>query len=166
MSYEFGFSVSLEDTEGDSTMLSPNLWDCSQWDYVTAFANVFGYEFEFSVPEAVIQDEKQFFGAFTYTDIICDLRPRWDTQNWQEHLSWIEYSANDIIPEYLDWNDKREYPASYWDIDRWDTVNYPPNYDAPLPKWSAFKTWQKSNTWDTTTELSATLEIDFQEVLL
>ena len=169
-SYELGLFVSLEGTEGDSSMLSPNLWDCAQWDYVTTFANVFGYEYEYSIPEAAIQEEQQIFSAFTFTDIICDLRPRWDAKTWQQHYTWIEYAANDIIPEFvrgiagtLDWNDKREYPASFWDSDRWDSVNYPPDYDAPLPKWSAFKTWQKSNTWDTTSDLSATLEIDYQE---
>ena len=169
-SYELGIFASLEGVEGDSAMLSPNLWDCAQWDYVTTFANVFGYEYEYSIPEAVIQEEEQIFSAFTLTDIICDLRPRWDAKTWQEHYTWIDYTANNIIPEFvrgiagtLDWNDKREYPASLWDSDRWDSVNYPPDYDAPLPKWSAFKTWQKSNTWDTTSELSATLEIDYQE---
>lgn len=169
-SYELGIFASLEGAEGDPAMLSPNLWDCAQWDYVTTFANVFGHEYECSIPEAVIQEEEQIFSAFTLTDIICDLRPRWDAQTWQQHYTWIDYTANDIIPEFvrgiagtLDWNDKREYPASFWDSDRWDSVNYPPDYDAPLPKWSAFKSWQKSNTWDTTSELSATLEIDYQE---
>ena len=169
-SYELGIFASLEGTEGDSAMLSPNLWDCAQWDYVTTFANVFGHEYECSIPEAVIQEEEQIFSAFTLPDIICDLRPRWDAQTWQQHYTWIDYTANDIIPEFvrgiagtLDWNDKREYPASLWDSDRWDSVNYPPDYDAPLPKWSAFKSWQKSNTWDATSELSATLEIDYQE---
>ena len=169
-SYELGIFASLEGVEGDSAMLSPNLWDCAQWDYVTTFANVFGYEYEYSIPEAVIQEEEQIFSAFTLTDIICDLRPRWDAKTWQEHYTWIDYTANNIIPEFvrgiagtLDWNDKREYPASLWDSDRWDSVNYPPDYDAPLPKWSAFKTGQKSNTRDTTSELSATLEIDYQE---
>ena len=169
-SYELGIFASLEGAEGNSSMLSPNLWDCAQWDYVTTFANVFGHEYEYSIPEAAIQEEEQIFSAFTLTDIICDLRPRWDAKTWQQHYTWIEYTANDIIPEFvrgiagtLDWNDKREYPASFWDSNRWDSVNYPPDYDAPLPKWSAFKSWQKSNTWDTTSELSATLEIDYQE---
>ena len=169
-SYELGIFASLEGAEGDSSMLSPNLWDCVQWDYVTTFANVFGHEYEYSLPEAAIQETEQIFSAFTLTDIICDLRPRWDAKTWQQHDTWIDYTANDIIPEFvrgiagsLDWNDKREYPASVWDKDRWDSVNYPPDYDAPLPKWSAFKSWQKSNTWDTTSELSATLEIDYQE---
>ena len=170
--YETGIFASLEWGEGDAAMLSPNLWDYSQWDFVSTYSNVIGFEFDYTIPAAVIQDAEQIISAFTYTDIICDLRPRWDAQSWQEHYTWIEYTAHDIIPEYvrgiagsLDWNDKHEYPASFWDKDRWDSVNYPPNYDAPLPKWSAFKTWQKSNTWDTTAELSATLEIDYQEDL-
>ena len=169
-SVETGIFASLEWGEGDAAMLSPNLWDYSQWDFVSTQSNVIGFEFEYFIPVAVVQDTEQIISAFTLTDIICDTRPHWDDKSWQEHYSWLEYTAHDIIPEYvrgiagsLDWNDKREYPVSFWDNDKWDSVNYPPDYDAPLPKWSAFKTWQKSNTWDTTTELSATLEIDYQE---
>ncbi len=169
--YETGISASLEWGEGASATLSPNLWDYSQWDFVSTYSNVIGFEFDYTIPVAVIQEAVQIISSFTYTDIICDTRPRWDDKNWLEHYAWIEHSVHDIIPEFvrgivgsLEWNDKREYPVSFWDNDRWDSINYPPDYDAPLPKWSAFKTWQKSKTWDTTTELSATLEIDYQEV--
>ena len=170
-SFETGIFASLEWGEGDAAMLSPNLWDYSQWDYVSTYNNVIGFDFDYPIPVVIVQDEEQIISAFTYTDIICDTRPRWDDKTWLEHYSWLDgVRHEDITPEFirsisgsLDWNDKREYPVSFWDNDNWDSVNYPPDYDAPLPKWSAFKTWQKSNTWDTTTELSATLEIDYQE---
>ena len=170
-SFETGIFASLEWGNGDAAMLSPNLWDYSQWDFISSQSNVIGFEAEYTIPVVFIQDTEQSIGAFSYTDIICDTRPRWDSHSWLDYDSWLDYSHHELISEFiraisasLDWNDKREYPASFWDINIWDSVIYPPDFDAPLPKWSPFKSWQKSNTWDTSNELSATLEIDFQEV--
>lgn len=170
-SFETGIFASLEWGNGDAAMLSPNLWDYSQWDFISSQSNVIGFEAEYTIPVVFIQDTEQSIGAFSYTDIICDTRPRWDSHSWLDYDSWLDYSHHELISEFiraisasLDWNDKREYPASFWDINIWDSVIYPPDFDAPLPKWSSFKSWQKSNTWDTSNELSATLEIDFQEV--
>ena len=173
---EFGFSteagifVSLEWGEGDSAMLAPNLWDYSQWDFVSTYSNVIGRDFELFITPAERDDAEQTISAFTLTDIICDLRPRWDNKSWQEHYSWIDYTVHDLTPEFvrgiaatLEWNRKREYPASFWDSDKWDSVEYPPEYDAPLPKWSKFKIWQNSGSWNTSNALSAALEIDYQE---
>ena len=167
---ESGIFASLEWGEGDAAMLSPNLWDYSAWDFVSTYSNVIGFEFEYYVPVAVVQEEDQIISSVIYTDIICDTRPRWDNRDWLNHYTWIDDTQQFIASETsrgftasLDWNNKHDYPVSLWDNDNWDSIKQPPAYDAPLPQWSAFKTWQKSNSWDITTELTGTLQIDYQE---
>lgn len=57
----------------------------------------------------------------------------------------------------LEWTfDERIDVSSIWDEAVWDNQKIYIKGNAPKPKWSNYKTWKKSATWNRTTELCAT----------
>ena len=133
----------LEWGEGESALLYPSLWDSSCWDYVSSFSRSFGQISERGL-FGVIDLGEPVFAPSQVRGIICDLIPHWDYLTWPEHCTWSDY---------LD-----EMPVKVFT-----------KYDASLPKWSAHKTWEFSDTWNTTTGQTCTWEVDswneYQDVI-
>ncbi len=173
---EIGIFASFEWGEGENAILNPNFWDYARWGYSTTFSRSFGFATENGI-FASLDWEKiplPILEIIPIIGVVCDMRPHWDDKTWLEHDTWTEEIEQ--IPIYarthtdieasLDWISKREDRNTYWDLSRWDFQERE-KYNAPLPKWSEFKTWEGSNTWDTTTAQCATWESgtwEFQEV--
>lgn len=172
---ETGIICSLEWGEGESALLYPSLWDSSRWEYASSFSRSFGQISERGL-FGIIDLGEPIFAPSQVRGIICDLIPHWDYLTWPEHCTWMDYLDDMPVKVFtqsdftasLEWNSKREEKYIYWDSDKWDSQERE-KYDAPLPKWSAHKTWEFSDTWNTTTGQTCTWEVgswnEYQEVI-
>lgn len=140
--FETGIFAELEDDIG--TWMTPSVWNGFSWDEAHKFYRPVGSMFTRTFSAAF--DTEGFgvsFGSMPVVGIVYDSRPYWDMYSWDEHNTWQEEIEQQPVASTLE----RDFPASLWDV------------QPPAPTWSTYKTWEGSDTWETSTEQFGTWEI-------
>ena len=133
------------DRENTATWFIPYAWGNFAWNDAERYSRDFfaitkrDLEASFDIEKSV-----QSIGTIYFIGIIASLQPYWDFYSWTQHDTWgIEYGVPHVLPAF-----KRDFKAAV----QWD------ENEAPLAKWSKYKTWAGSDTWKNANTLAGTWE--------
>ena len=125
-----------------ATWRIPYNWGDFTWNDSERYSLDFGLRIE-QKTQVDSEIKEQSIGCAVFIGIYASFRPYWDFYTWRQHGTW----GHDLGVPRVFYSVKRDTKASL----QW------PVSEAPIPKWSKFRTW-RNGSWKKGTAVAGTWE--------